>query len=156
MTPLPDTGDPVDEAAGCERSKMTMPLHRITKREEVLNPVLLRSIGMMVFAITAPMVLNGLSLLVGLSIVTAFFLATSPRRVALEHARYQLVHRSYRQANVIAASEDEAAGRLLLQAQATALSAAGARGQLVLVDRNTRHPVTWQVLPCQASRHFEG
>ena len=112
----------------------------------MLTPARLRGLAMVVYALTAAAALDGLALLVGLVVGTVLFVLTAPRWVPHELPRYQLQHRSSGRVDIVAASDDEAAGRVLFHAQATALEAAGARGQLVLVDRITGHPVTWRVL----------
>ena len=61
-------------------------------------------------------------------------------------SRYRLEHRRPGRVRVLAATDDEAAGRAALRAHTGRLEAAGVPGQLVLVEAATGLIATWHVL----------
>ena len=116
----------------------------------MVTPALLRALAIIAFALGAAIVFAGVALLLVLAlgiIIFGLVARTGPRAAA---PRYRLEHRRPGRRQMLVATDDEATGRAALQIHAMELEAAGATGQLVLVEGDTRHPVTWQVLDPRA------
>jgi hypothetical protein len=110
------------------------------------TPPLRTSVGIVAFGLGAAATLDGSALLLALGIGTVAFALTAQPRSATETPRFRLEHRTPGRVRALAATSDEGIGRETLRHQTAQLTAAGAAGQLVLVDVVTGHAVTWQVL----------
>ena len=115
----------------------------------MLTPAHVRGLAIVVYALGAAVAFDGPALLLALGLGTVLFALTAERRAPAVRPRYRLEHRGSGRVRVLAAMRDELPGRTALQAEAAAMTLAGASGQLVLVDVATGHPVTWQVLAPQ-------
>jgi hypothetical protein len=115
----------------------------------MLTPAHVRGLAIIVYALGAAVAFDGPALLLALGLGTALVALTAERRASAVRPRYRLEHRGAGRVRVVAAMRDELPGRTALQAEAAALTLAGASGQLVLVDATTGHPITWQVLAPQ-------
>jgi hypothetical protein len=112
----------------------------------MLTPWLRTGLGIVAYALGAALVFDGPALLLALGVGTAAFALAAQPRPAPETPRYRLEHRIPGRVRVLAAISDEETGRQTLQRQAAQLTAAGATGQLVLLNVVTGRTISWQVV----------
>jgi hypothetical protein len=122
----------------------------------MLTPARVRGPAIVAYAFGAAATFDGATLLAALSLGTAMVTLSNPWLAPRERPRYRPKHRRWGRVRVLAATNNEAAGRTIMRAQAVDLMASGTSGQLVLVDVQMGRPITRQVLDPRPPSLSEG
>ena len=112
----------------------------------MLTPAMLRGLSIIAYAVGASMIFDGAALVLALGLGVGIIGLGDRLRPPTSRPRFRLELRCPEGVRVLTATDDEARGRAALQTEATRLHAAGAGGQLVLVNVSTKQPVSWQVV----------